>query len=100
MIIVYYRDKKTGAITRHHNGPLACTAEETVALAKEFNEKNKDKDDVPIAYVHEPDPGSLTEHLLNYLERKHKYTEETIRAALDALEEARDAINSLEVAKE
>ena len=63
---------------------------------KEYNERKQHGRTACIVEVAE---GSFEAYLLERLDKKYRLAKEAIDEALDAIEEARDCINSLEVEK-
>lgn len=92
MLIVYFRNKETGEITRYTKFPREVPREEIETKVEEYNthETYSLK-----AVVHEIEDGSLEHYLLGLCERKQAYEREAISDALDALQEAIGAIESL-----
>lgn len=90
MILIYYKNKN-GKIMRHHLPPKDWTKEQLEAEMAKFNEQGDTK-----VYAQEIEEGSLEMHLYEMAQYRKRYPQEIIRAALDAIDEARDAINCLE----
>ena len=90
MKLIYYRDK-AGKILRYHLPPEKMTQEQLEASMAEFNEKGDAK-----VYLHEIEEGSLEMHLYEQAQYRKRFPKEVVQQALDALEEARDAIRCLE----
>lgn len=94
MKLIYYRDGN-GKILRHHLPPKDMTPKQLEEAVAEFNTKNTTQ-----ASIRDIEEGSLEMYLYESAQKQRRFTEETIQAALDAIEEARDAINCLERVKE
>ena len=90
MQLIYYRDGN-GKILRHHLPPKGWTQEQLEAEVAKFNEHGESK-----AYIHEIEEGSLEMHLYEKAQLRKKFPKENVMQALDALEEAQDAIRCLE----
>ena len=90
MLLIYYRDKG-GKILRHHLPPKEMTLEQIEAAIAEFNEKGDTK-----AYCQTIKDGSLEMHLYEQAQLRKRFPKEIVMQALDALEEAQDAIRCLE----
>lgn len=90
MTLVYYRNGN-GKIIRYHLPPKEWTTEQLAAEMAKFNEKGDAK-----VYAQEIQEDSLEMYLYERAEHQKRYPKEIIQAALDAIEEARDAINCLE----
>ena len=90
MKLIYYRNKD-GKILRHHLPPKGMSPEQLETAMAEFNEKGEEQ-----VYLHEIEEGSLEMHLYEMAQYHRRFPQEVIRAALDAIDEARDAINCLE----
>ena len=95
MIIAVFINKKTNKINHFQKLPDDWTKQDAI---EKVNSYNKTTDDF-IADIHIIAKDSLCEYLISALEKKQRYTKETIENALSAIREAEDAINSLEVAK-
>ena len=94
MKLIYYRDGE-GKIIRYHLPPKEWTPEKLEAEMAKFNETGDAK-----VYAQEIAEDSLEMYLYKRAEHQRCYPKEIIQAALDAIEEARDAINCLEAVKE
>ena len=90
MQLIYYRDGN-GKILRHHLPPKDWTLEKLEAQIAEFNEKDDTK-----AYLQNIEEGTLAMHLYEQAQLRKKFPKEVVLQALDALEEAQDAIRCLE----
>ena len=90
MRLIYYRDGN-GKILRNHLPPKGWTQEQIETAVAEFNEKGDAK-----AYIHEIEEGSLEMYLYEQAQLRKKFPKEIVMQALDALEEAQDAIRCLE----
>ncbi len=97
MFIIFYRDGN-GKITSHHTAPEDWTEQELAGKIEQYNSEKEKAQGRTAAYLELKD-GSIERYLFDYLEQRNRYTKETIEAALDALDEARSCIDSLEVAK-
>lgn len=95
MLIAVYRDRKTEKIKSHQKLPEQWTEAEANERAKKSNEKESNYFAEIICV---PENGVL-EYFLSALDKKERYTKETIDDVLYALREAEDAINSLQVAE-
>ena len=91
MTLIYYRDKD-GKILRYQQMPKGWTLEQLEAEMEKFNKVG----DVKV-YRHEVEDGSLEMFLFEKAKYRKRYSKEIIRAALDAIEEARDAIDCIDV---
>lgn len=94
MKLIYYRDGN-GKIIRHHLPPKDMTPEQLEAEMAKFNEQGDAK-----VYAQEIAEDSLEMYLFECAQKRKRFTEETVEAAKDAIREALDAIDCLEVAKE
>lgn len=92
MVLIFYRDG-TGKIIRTQRPPIDWPPERLAAEIEKFNSEGDVK-----AYSQELKEDSLEFYLYEYAQKQRRYTKDTIQAALDAIEEARDCINSLEAA--
>ena len=90
MTLVYYRDGN-GKVIRHHLPPKGLTQKQLEEAVAEFNVKNTTQ-----AFIQEIQDDSLEMHLFERAQYQRRFPKEVIQAALDAIEEARDAINCLE----
>ena len=90
MLLIYYRDKN-GKILRYHLPPKDWTPEQLNAEMEKFNEKG----DVKV-FCQEIEENSLEMHLYKKAQFHRRFPKEVVRAALDALEEARNAIECIE----
>lgn len=90
MTLIYYRNGN-GKIVRYHLPPKGMTPEQLKTAMEEFNAKGDDK-----VYAQEIEEGSLEMCLYERAQYQLRFPKEAIQAALDAIEEARDAINCLE----
>lgn len=95
MILIYYKDDN-GAVVSHHPARDGRTLEQLQAAAEEYNSK---RPNTRKAYIKEIQEDSLEMYLLNYAEKQKRFTEESVQAAKDAIREALDCIDCLEVAK-
>lgn len=94
MILIYYKNND-GKIVRHHPERTGKTLEQLQALAEEYNSKGYTQQ----AYIQELPEDSLEMYLWECAQKQKRFTEETVEAAKDAIREALDAINCLEVAE-
>ena len=90
MQVIYYRDGN-GKILRHHLPPKGWTFEQIESAIAEFNEHGEAK-----AYLKNIEEGSLEMHLYEQAQLRKKFPKDVVMQALDALEEAQDAIRCLE----
>lgn len=90
MTLVYYRNGN-GKITGYHLPPRDLSPEQLETAIAEFNKKGEKK-----AYLQEIEEDSLEMHLYERAQYQKRYPKEVIRAALDAIDEAKDAIYCLE----
>ena len=104
MQLVYYRNQE-GKITSHHNVPKDWTPEYLKEQIEKYNSTNSPSHK---AFLVEVEDGSFEQYLLDSLHRKYRprfsarhetarLAADTIQAAKDALGEALDCIESLEV---
>ena len=93
MTLIVYRDS-TGAIVNHNPAPRQITGEDLAVEIEKYNERKQYGRTACIVEVAE---GSFEAYLLERLDKKYRLAKEAIDEALDAIEEARDCINSLEV---
>lgn len=89
-ILIYY--KRDGKIVYHHTAPEFWSREQLEEKAREYNAKTPGK----TAYIQEIEEGSLMDYLLEQAENASGLTNDAINDALYALDQARDAIQSLE----
>ena len=90
MQLVYYRNQES-KITSHHNVPKDWTPEYLKEQIEKYNSTNSPSHK---AFLVEVEDGSFEQYLLDSLHRKYRLA---IQAAKDALGEALDCIESLEV---
>lgn len=90
MKLIYYRDKN-GKILRYQLPPKKMTQEQLEAAMAEFNETGDAK-----VYLHEIEEGSLEMYLYEQAQYRKRFSKEAVQQALDAPEEAKDAIRCLE----
>ena len=95
MTLIVYRDSE-GTIVNHHPAPMQITGEDLAVAIEEYNERKQHGRTACIVEVAE---GSFEAYLLERLDKKYRMAKEAIDEALDAIEEARNCINSLEVEK-
>lgn len=91
MTLIYYRDGN-GKIIRYHLPPKELSPERLAEEMERFNATGDAK-----VYTHEIKEDSLEMFLYEKAQYHKRYPKEIIQAALDAIEEARDAINCLEL---
>ncbi len=91
MTFIIYKNSD-GVIVSHHPAPKEI--ENLAATVQEYNEKRQHG---KTAHIIEVDEGGFEAYLLERLDKKYRLAKETIDEALNAIEEARDCINSLEV---
>lgn len=94
MTIIYYKDAQ-GKIIRHHPAPNLSPKQ--LQYEVETYNQRKDRAQGRTAHIQEVEEGSFEAYLLACLDRKGRYTAESLRAAKDAIEEALEAIEGLEV---
>lgn len=94
MILIYYRNND-GQIISHHPARDGRTLEQLQAAAEEYNSNGRTQK----AYIQEIQEDSLEMYLWEYAQKQKRFTEETVQAARDAIREALDCIDCLEVAK-
>lgn len=92
MLLIYYRNKDGGDILRYHLPPKNMTPEQLKAEMAKFNEDGDAK-----VYCQEIKENSLEMFLYEKAQYRKRFTKEVITAALDAISEARDAIECLDV---
>ena len=92
--LIYYRRKDTGEITQHHPVPDDWTPEITKERIGQYNSEEGHK---TTAHTITAETGSFEAYLLDRLEKKYRIAKEAIQEALDAIEEAKNCVNSLEV---
>lgn len=97
MKIAYHKDKQSGKILRHYKLCDKHTAEEIRERVECYNSVEGRADRV---YVIEVKEGSFLEYLINRCEEKIKFPSEVIGEAIDCLEDALEAVRSLEVSYE
>ena len=95
MMFIVYRDD-AGTIVNHHPAPRQITGEDLAVAVEQYNER---KQHGRTACMFEVAEGSFEAYLLERLDKKYRLAKEAIDEVLDALEEARNCINSLEVEK-
>lgn len=83
-----------GKVTHHQELPKEWSDDEVALKILEFNSAHPGQP----AHLVSVEEGSFEEYLLERVKNERKRTAESIQEALDALDEARDAINSLEKA--
>ncbi len=93
MLLAIYRDRKTGKIKSHQKLPEQWTKAEANERSQKFNSKDCD---VFAEVMCVPENGVL-EYFLTALDKKGRYTKQTIEDVLYIIREAEDAINSLQV---
>lgn len=91
MIVIYYRDKD-GKIQHYGRLEKEVTKEQLAAKLEEYNSMGGMQ-----ACAQEIHEGSLEMHLFEMAQYRKRYPIEIIRAALDAIDEAREAIESMDV---
>ena len=89
-ILIYY--KKDGKITYHHTAPESWSLEQLEEKTREYNASTNGK----TAHIQQVEEGSLVEYLLEQAENASGLIKDAIEDALYALDQARDAIQSLE----
>lgn len=94
MILIYYKNKD-GKIVRHHPARDGRTLEQLQDAVEIYNNNGHDQK----AYIQEIQEDSLEMYLWEYAQKQKRFTEETVQAARDAIREALDCIDCLEVAK-
>ena len=93
MQLVYYRNQEA-KITSHHNVLKDWTPEYLKEQIEKYNSTNSPSHK---AFLVEVEDGSFEQYLLDSLHRKYRLAADAIQAAKDALGEALDCIESLEV---
>lgn len=93
MRIVFYRDS-TGRIKEHCAVPSEWSDDELALRLLQYNNGNPDY----LATVITVEENSFEAYLLDAVKKAKQRADDGVRAALDAIEEARDAIRDLEVA--
>lgn len=93
MVIVYYKDAE-GKIVHHHGPREGQTADELRELTKEYNQTKKESQRT--AYVEEVPDDSLTAYLFRKAAERKKRDKEELDYAISSLEDALDAVRSLE----
>ena len=95
MLIAVFRNKKTEKIKNHQKLPEHWTEKEANEQAEKYNSKTSD---FVCEVIYVPENGVL-EYFLTALDKKERYTKETIEDALSAIRDAENAILSLQVAE-
>lgn len=95
MRIVYYRDE-AGNIKQHSGIPEEWSNDELALRLLKYNHEHPEYK----ATIVEIEHGSFEEYLLGLVKKARQRAKDDIQAALDAIEEARDAILDLEVAED
>lgn len=95
MLIAIFREIKTEKIKNHQKLPEQWTEREANENAKKYNLKTSD---FCCEVICVPENGVI-EYFLTALDKKERYTKETIEDALSAIREAENAILSLQVAE-
>ena len=96
MLIAVFINEKTNEINNFQKLPADWSEQEAILKVTSYNQNANGF----IAELRNIEKNSLCYYLISALEKKKRYTKETIENALSAIREAEDAINSLEVAKE
>lgn len=96
MLIVVFINEKTNEINNFQKLPADWTEQEAIEKVNSYNQSKNGF----VADLRNIEKNSLCDYLISALDKKTRYTKETIENALSAIREAEDAINSLEVAKE
>ena len=94
MKIAYHKDKQSGKITRHYKLNDNLTMEEISKKVKEYNSPEGKTDCV---YAVEVKDGSFLEYLIERCDKNIAYKKESVGYAIEAIEDALDAVRSLEV---
>jgi len=94
MKLIYYRDGE-GKIIRYHLPPKELAPEQLEAEMAKFNKLGDTK-----VYAQEIEEGSLEMRLWEDTQKRRRFVEQTVEDAKDAIREALNAIECLEVAKE
>ena len=97
MKVVYYKHIRDNVIGNHQILPEEWSDAEIEEKRKRYNEKNGN---IVQASVVDVEEGSFMAYLLERADQRRKFPKEAIQEALDALDEARAAIWSLEVEDE
>lgn len=93
MIIIYYKDKKTGKIGNAHlPKPDTTTMDELAPLIAEYNSE----DHMAEAMAVEVADDSLEAYLFNGMIERRKYDKERVQDAIDAIRTALDCVSDLE----
>jgi hypothetical protein len=95
VLIVIYRDRKTEKIKSHQKLPEQWTEEEANERSQKFNSKESGV----FAEIMCVAENGVLEYFLTALDKKERYTKETIEDALSAIRDAENAILSLQVAE-
>ena len=93
MIIIYYRDKKTGKIGNPHPPrPTDTTLADLAPLIAEYNSQDRTN----TAEAVEVDDDSLEAYLFTRMRERAKLDQETVQDAIEAIQNALDYVRSLE----
>lgn len=92
MKIAYYRDA-AGIIKQHSKIPDEWSEDDLAMRLLRYNQEHPEYK----ATIVEIEPGSFEEYLFGLVKTARQRAKDDIQAALDAIEEARDAIQDLEV---
>ena len=95
MLIAVFREIKTKKIKNHQKLPKEWTEKEANKKVEEYNSETSDF----VAEVVCVPEDSVIEYFLTALDKKERYTKETIEDALSAIRDAENAILSLQVAE-
>ena len=92
MIIIYYKDKKTGQIGNAHRAKDGQTTADLAPLIAEYNSE----DHMAEAAAVEVADDSLEAYLFNRMNERKKWDQEAVRDAIEAIQDALDYVRNLE----
>lgn len=95
MLLVYYRDKD-GAIVRHHPAPEGMTLEQLQENIRAYNFEEARKKDGRTVHFEEVEDGTLLAYMVHKAAERKKLDKEAVQDAISSIEDALDAVRSLE----
>ncbi len=96
MKYIFY--KSSDKLVRHHPAP-DWTEERLAEALRAFNSGETNKDG-KTAFARDIEDGSVEAYLLECLEKKYRFVAGALQEAKDAVEQARDCLECLEMVKE